>query len=176
MSWLGRNPNRAMNEAQTSKTSAGPQAESSVVNPRIILVPVDFSEPAREALDYAVAFAIQFQARLILLHVVEIPYVGSGLGEIELPPVDTEIRGSVDEHLGRIMAEQVGNRLPAETLTRSGQPWYEITEAAREIGADLIIIGTHGYTGLKHVLMGSTAERVVRHATCPVLVVRNRGK
>ena len=165
-----------MNETPSSKSPAASQVSTPAVSPRTILVPVDFSEPAREALDYAVAFASQFRARLVVLHVVEIPYVGSGLGEIELPPVDTEIRGSVTDHLAKIVAEHVGDRLPAETLTRSGQPWYEITEAARESDVDLIIIGTHGYTGLKHVLMGSTAERVVRHATCPVLVVRNRGK
>lgn len=165
-----------MNETPSANSSAAPQASAPAVSPRTILVPVDFSEPAREALEYAVAFASQFRARLVVLHVVEIPYVGSGLGEIELPPVDTEIRGSVTDHLAKVVAEHVGDRLPAETLTRSGQPWYEITEAARECDVDLIIIGTHGYTGLKHVLMGSTAERVVRHATCPVLVVRNRGK
>ena len=165
-----------MNETPSSKSPAASQVSTPAVSPRTILVPVDFSEPAREALDYAVAFASQFRARLVVLHVVEIPYVGSGLGEIELPPVDTEIRGSVTDHLAKIVAEHVSHGARHRDDFGGGQPWYEITKASRESDVDLIIIGTHGYTGLKHVLMGSTAERVVRHATCPVLVVRNRGK
>ncbi len=163
--------NSSRNSAPTGETPAG-----AAVSPRTILVPVDFSTPGREALAYAVAFAAQFDAKLLVLHVVEMPYVGSGLGEIELPPVEAEIREPVAENLARMVAEVVAGRLPAETLTRTGQPWFEITEAARELNVDLVIIGTHGYTGLKHVLMGSTAERVVRHAPCPVLVVRNRAK
>jgi nucleotide-binding universal stress UspA family protein len=165
-----------MSESTTSSSPAIPNTGASAVSPRTILVPVDFSTPGREALEYAVAFAAQFQAKLLVLHVLEIPYVGSGLGEIELPPVEAEIREPVAENLAKLVAERVGNRVPAETLMRTGQPWFEITEAAREQAADLVIIGTHGYTGLKHVLMGSTAERVVRHAPCPVLVVRNPGK
>lgn len=165
-----------MNEPTVANTPAPGRDGVSSVNPRVILVPVDFSAPAREALDYAVAFAAQFQARLLVLHVVEIPYVGSGLGEIELPPVEAEVREPVAENLAKLVAAHVGGRIASETLMRTGQPWFEITEAAREQSADLIIVGTHGYTGLKHVLMGSTAERVVRHAPCPVLVVRNRAK
>jgi nucleotide-binding universal stress UspA family protein len=157
-----------MNESSTNSAPA--------VSPHTILVPVDFSTPGREALAYAVAFAARCEAKLLVLHVVEIPYVGSGLGEIELPPVEADIREPVAENLARMVNEIVAGRVPVETLTRTGQPWFEITEAARELRADLVIVGTHGYTGLKHVLMGSTAERVVRHAPCPVLVVRNRGQ
>ena len=62
----------------------------------------------------------------------------------------------------------------AEALVRAGQPYYEITTAAKELDVDLIVITTHGRTGLKHALLGSTAERVVRHAPCPVLTVRER--
>ena len=64
--------------------------------------------------------------------------------------------------------------MECEGLLRFGRPYLEITEAAGEVGADLIVLTTHGYTGLKHVVLGSTAERVVRHAPCPVLVVREK--
>ena len=68
--------------------------------------------------------------------------------------------------------EAINPKLMERTLVRHGVPFHEITEAARTLQTDLIIIATHGYTGLKHALLGSTAERVVRHAPCPVLSVR----
>jgi nucleotide-binding universal stress UspA family protein len=139
-----------------------------------ILVPVDFSTFSLKSLACAVAFARQFGSRLLVLHVVEIPYVGSGYGEVELPPLPDDLAAGATERLGQLVQANVGDRAPATAAIRLGQPWCEITEAAREAGADLIILGTHGYTGMKHILMGSTAERVVRHAPCPVLVMRQR--
>ena len=70
--------------------------------------------------------------------------------------------------------QQMPVKLLADSLVRVGHPYQEITQAAQELKADLIVIATHGYTGLKHILLGSTAERVVRHASCPVLTVRER--
>lgn len=156
--------------------SASParQFETSTLALNKLLVPVDFSACSRKALAYAVAFARQFSGELIVLHVVELPYVGSGLGEMEAPPMETELRDYAKEHLQKVVTEQLAGKVEHSTLLRTGQPWYEVTEAAREACADIIVMGTHGYTGLKHVLMGSTAERVVRHAPCPVLVVRER--
>ena len=141
-----------------------------------ILVPVDFSASSRKALNYALAFGNQFSAKLAVLHVVELPYVGAGLGEMEAPPMETELRSYAEEHLKRMVETELAGHIEYTTLLRTGQPWYEVTEAAKETDAHLIIMGTHGYTGLKHVLMGSTAERVVRHAPCPVLIVREREK
>ncbi|MBM3882752.1 MAG: universal stress protein [Verrucomicrobia bacterium] len=159
-------------EAQAHAAPAGPPPALPTLRLRKILVPVDFSAPARKALAYALAFARQFQASLVVVHVVELPYVGSGLGEIETPPLEAELRKNAAQQLARLVHEQVADRVLQTTLLRVGQPWHELSEAARELDVDLIIMGTHGYTGLKHVLMGSTAERVVRHAPCPVLVVR----
>ncbi|MGD0537052.1 MAG: universal stress protein [Verrucomicrobiota bacterium] len=141
-----------------------------------ILVPVDFSAFSLNSLACAVAFARQFGSRLLVLHVVEIPYLGGGYGEVELPPLPDDLAAGAAERLGQIVQANVGDRAPATAAIRLGQPWFEITEAAREGGADLIILGTHGYTGMKHILMGSTAERVVRHAPCPVLVMRQRDR
>lgn len=138
-----------------------------------ILVPVDFSPRAQKALAFGAALARQFGARLTALHVVEIPFVGSGVGEMELIlPLETNLRGTATEQLARLVLEQVTGQVVTDTVVRTGQPWFEIADAARQMRADLIVVGTHGYTGLKHVLLGSTAERVVRHASCPVLVVR----
>lgn len=151
-------------------------AQAATIRLDTVLVPVDFSASSRKALDYALAFAKQFSAKLVVLHVVELPYVGAGLGEMEAPPMETELRGYAEEHLQRLVQSHLAGRIEHSTLLRSGQPWYEVAEAAKETDAHLIIMGTHGYTGLKHVLMGSTAERVVRHAPCPVLIVREREK
>jgi nucleotide-binding universal stress UspA family protein len=85
--------------------------------------------------------------------------------------LDEAVRKQIEERLGAL-ASQISPS--AETCIRAGQPYYEITAAARELEVDLIVITTHGRTGLKHALLGSTAERVVRHAPCPVLTVRER--
>ena len=138
-----------------------------------ILVPVDFSNSSQKALTYAVAFARQFGAKLWVLHVVEIPYLG-GYGEMETPPLQDDLETAARENIAQLVQTHVAGAVPATTQVRLGQPWYEITQTAQETGADLIIVATHGYTGLKHILLGSTAERVVRHAFCPVLVMRER--
>jgi nucleotide-binding universal stress UspA family protein len=142
---------------------------------KTVLVPVDFSTFSSKALDYAVAFGEQFQAALVLLHVVE-PMVYPE-NYMTIPAVSDDINASLmkaaEEKLGAQRDRVRGNHLEISVLTRLGRPYVEITEAARELGADLIILGTHGHTGLKHVLLGSTAERVVRHAPCPVLTVRH---
>jgi universal stress protein A len=133
-----------------------------------ILVPVDFSDCFKKALQYAIPFARQFDAELKLLHVVE-PYPAVP----EMGPVDVETL-----QVGRAQLEAlrraIGEAVPASTLLRTGVPNIEIVQAAKELGIDLIILSTHGRTGLAHILLGSTAERVIRHAPCPVLVVRER--
>lgn len=142
---------------------------------KTVLVPVDFSTFSAKALDYAVAFGEQFQAGLVLLHVVE-PMVYPE-NYMTIPGVSDDINTSLikaaEERLGAQRDRVQSDRLEVQVMSRVGRPYLEITEAAREVGADLIILGTHGHTGLKHVLLGSTAERVVRHAPCPVLTVRD---
>jgi nucleotide-binding universal stress UspA family protein len=135
------------------------------------LVAADFSACSNKAVEWAATFARQFQARLWLIHVLEISYAGSGLGEIEVPLLESELRQNAQQQLSQLTRTLLGG-LATEAVLRLGRPWHQITEAAKELGVDMIIMGTHGYTGFKHVLMGSTAERVVRHAPCPVLVVR----
>ena len=139
-----------------------------------ILVPIDFSKVSKEALAYAAFLAGQFGAEFILLHVTEkapIDYLlGPGLMNHLVVPMMKQAEADL-AHLAGRLSNAHGAHLTA--VVRTGTPYEEICRAARALGADLIVLTTHGHTGLKHVVLGSTAERVVRHADCPVLVVRD---
>jgi universal stress protein A len=133
-----------------------------------ILVPVDFTGCTEEALLYAVPFAQQFGAEVVLLHVVE-PAVmpASELGGFS----DLETTDEAGEDLKRLR-NRLAEKVACTMLLRTGSTLVEINSVAKELGIDLIIISTHGRTGLERLVMGSTSEKVVRHAGCPVLVVR----
>jgi universal stress protein A len=138
-----------------------------------ILVPIDFSRCSEKGLHYARAFAGQFKASLVLAHVVQFnPIPGTEFSEVDFPAVEQRVLQQSKEELEKTAAALRSDDLNIETLLREGRPATEIASIARETNADLIIISTHGHTGLKHVLLGSVAENVVRHAPCPVLVVR----
>jgi len=141
-----------------------------------ILVPTDFSEHSANALGYAVAFAEKFGAELHLLHVVQdlamfLPDSVTA-GPPLMPPVD-QLTAATRAALDRIVAENHLSHLPVHTDIREGTPFYEIIRFAREKDIDLIVMGTHGRSGLVHVLLGSVTEKVVRKAPCPVLTVRH---
>lgn len=137
-----------------------------------ILVPTDFSMHSEKAIRYAGAFAKQFGAQVTLLHVIEPAVLGGEFGYVELdyPTYSSD----VSSRLESLITKHVGTAQTARTKVRNGAPYAEIAGEAAEMLADLIIVTTHGRTGLAHVLVGSTAERVVRHAPCPVLVLRDR--
>lgn len=138
-----------------------------------ILVPIDFSEHSLSALQYAVQFAKHFGSELLLLHVVE-PVVyptDFSFGQIALPNVEDELHRRGEEELKRLR-DELRSKVAATSFIRLGKPFLEITEAAKEHNVDLIIIASHGHTGVEHILFGSTAEKVVRKAHCPVLTVR----
>lgn len=137
-----------------------------------ILVPVDFSECSKKALQYAIPFAKQFNASLTLLHVVHINYGYGEFAAIDYPLLEKQIREGSEKQLAELAEKDIGQTVAAETLVCTGVAAREIVETARSLDFDLIIISTHGHTGLKHVVLGSTTENVVRHAPCPVLVVR----
>ena len=145
----------------------------SLLRLRTILVPVDFSKEGDKALQYALRFADQFGSKLVLLHVVEPVVYGGDFGYLPTAADTGEIVRAIRIKLDTLCVERgIAPRLLEKTLVLTGKPFVEITDAARSLKADLIVISTHGYTGLKHAVMGSTSERVVRHAPCPVLVVR----
>ena len=146
----------------------------SMLHLKTILVPVDFSGHSRKALRYAAAFAEQFGARLTLLNISEPRMYAPEFAAVPLVMERDAELATRRKQLKALARESIEPRLLEKTLVRSGTPFHEITEAARTLRADLIILATHGYTGVKRVLLGSTAERVVRHAPCPVLVVREK--
>lgn len=167
-----------MKTKTTSNARAAKGATTAVPLPlriKSILVPLDFSLPSKQALDYAVVVARQFKAKLTLLHVVEPVATADFAASFPLVMEDDKLMAAAKNELeGMLKAARVPRGIVEKVLVRFGRSFHEITEAARTRKADLIIISTHGYTGLKHALLGSTTERVVRHATCPVLVVRQR--
>jgi universal stress protein A len=138
-----------------------------------ILVPVDFSHASRQALLSAGSLAHSFGAHLTLVYVV--PGVTSRFPDYPALPKSspTELRDA-EKRLSGLANEQSVLGLKCDCALRIGLAGHEIVEAARELDADLIVIATHGYTGWKHLCLGSTAERVVRAAPCPVFVVRDK--
>lgn len=131
-----------------------------------ILVPVDFSSCSKKALAYAIPLARQFAAAVTLLYVVRIYALAPEMG-----PVDTEDAEEAKREL-ETWRESNCEGVESNSMLRRGEPHAQIIDVAKALGMDLIVISTHGRSGLARVLMGSTAERVVRHAGCPVLVVR----
>ena len=136
---------------------------------RTILHPTDFSEPSQNALGLACALARDYGARLIVLHIAELPTVASAEGVV-LPPNPEELRRAAQEQLDRLPVPHANVR--AERRLEQGDAVTEILRVAQEAHADLIVLGTHGRTGLGRLLMGSVAEQVVRKASCPVLTVK----
>jgi universal stress protein A len=143
---------------------------------RSILVPIDFSEPSKKALSYALGIAKRNGAKITLLHVIEPIAVYPDAAYPVMMGADLGPTAAKGAFRKLCREEAVDARLIRSTVIRRGTPHQEITGAARELETDLIIIATNGYTGLAHILLGSTTERVVRHAPCPVLVVREKGR
>lgn len=141
-----------------------------------ILVPVDFSKPALAALEYAVVFAKPFKARLTVLFVVEPIYSAApGFGDGATAAMATLLdqqRQSARAQLVRLEQRYAKRRVQLRALLQTGAPHRAIADAAQQMKADMIVMATHGRTGLSHFLMGSVAERVVRSAPCPVLTLR----
>jgi nucleotide-binding universal stress UspA family protein len=162
-------------EALLDQAAAPNRVAAAQVSLKRILVPVDFSLCTREALDFAVFLARQFGAGLTLLNVITPYYAVDPYGMN--PPNDCEpdLAFGAQKQLDDLASQALPPEIPAQTLVRRGRPANEIIEAAKELEAGLIVIPTHGRTGLKHVVFGSTVEYVVRHALCPVLTLRAKG-
>jgi nucleotide-binding universal stress UspA family protein len=139
-----------------------------------ILVPIDFSEHSKSALKYAIPFAQQFKASIDLIYVVEptIYPADFSFGQIGFPNVEEELRVRGNDELEKLITKEISGQVSSRKVVRTGKPFYEINQYAQEEDIDLIIIATHGHSGMEHILFGSTAEKVVRKAPCPVLVVR----
>jgi nucleotide-binding universal stress UspA family protein len=133
-----------------------------------ILHPTDFSQQSEFAFRLAGSLARDYGARLLVLHVVAQPTIAYGEGVV--PPDPELILEDAERHLHRLAAPDPS--IPMERRLEEGDPVTEILHVAHEIEADLVVMGTHGRTGLSRLLMGSVAEQVVRRAACPVLTVK----
>lgn len=139
-----------------------------------IMVPIDFSDYSKSALKYAVNFAKVFNAEMHLIYVVE-PVIyppDFSMGQIAIPSVNVELDDRAREELQKLAEREIPNELKKKVIIKTGKPFVEIIETAKEEDIDLIIIATHGHSGVEHILFGSTAEKVVRKAPCPVLTLR----
>jgi len=142
---------------------------------RRIVCPTDFSPTASNALAYAAEMASRFGAELVLLYVLpELNYPIRGLGMASaFPHLRDELHTRAMEQLIEVQKGLPGIKSSLEL--RDGVPHDMILTCAKDVHADLIVMGTHGHTGIKHALLGSSAERVVRLSECPVLTVRTKG-
>ena len=150
---------------------------------RTILVTSDFSDLAREAYRWAASLARTAGAKVVVAHVVEeepaaaIPVIPGGVQPevFDLARFREESRKAAASALEGVAEEFRREGIAAETRLRTGRPFVEILRLARELPADLIVMGTHGRSGLRHALIGSVAERVVRKSPCPVLTIKQAG-
>ena len=134
-----------------------------------MLVPFDFSPYAEHAFAYALGLAQPLQARLTLLHIIDATPLGVVEGAAMLPPSYRQaLERGIAQSLEELLTRVYDAGLQGETAIVQGVPFQTILDTARDKGVDLIVMGTHGRTGLPHVLMGNVAEKVVRLAPCPV--------
>lgn len=140
-----------------------------------ILVPIDFSAPSLKALDEAVEFSRPYNAELILMFVVERGYYESSVLVPDSGAILQHQADAAQDKLEEICASLRTRGINCRAVVEAGVAYEAIVDAAKRVKASLIVISTHGRTGLAHVLIGSVAERVVQHSSCPVLTIRTLG-
>jgi nucleotide-binding universal stress UspA family protein len=140
-----------------------------------ILCPIDHSDCSKEALKYAVSFAMKDEAKLYLLHIIDIRSFNEGLDAMTKQIPDEETLEQLRKKLLDCIPEEIRDEMEIEATVIQGIPFAEIISTAREKEIDMIVIGSHGRTGISHMMLGSVSEKVVRKAPCPVLTVRQVG-
>ncbi|WP_027389755.1 universal stress protein [Chrysiogenes arsenatis] len=142
-----------------------------------ILLPVDMSDFSLQVAEEAVNFAEKVGAQeIIILSVVNVVnYSQSYINAIDFDQMNSTIQRHFSKELDKLTESLKGKKIPVRSLILEGNPYAEIVDYAEKNDVDLIIIGSHGYTGIDRFLLGSVAERVVRKAKCPVLTVRMKG-
>lgn len=144
-----------------------------MINYQKILCPIDYSDCSMNALAYAAKLAIKDSARLYLIYVKE--EHASDYGGLKFDAElnrTAETDAAIEQKLRSSIPEEIRRCINIETLIRVGIPFEEILKAARDLEADLIVMGTHGRTGISHMVIGSVTEKVIRNAPCPVLCIR----
>jgi nucleotide-binding universal stress UspA family protein len=164
--------NRKRTVSSAAKKSV--RHDKSLIGLQSILVPIDFSDNSKKALRYAIPFAQQFKASLTLMYVVEPTIYPSdfGFGQVGFPNVEKELQEKATEEMRQLIATLIPSTVQSYSVVDSGIPFVEITSYAQKKNVDLIIVATHGTTGVEHILFGSTAEKIIRKSPCPVLVIR----
>ncbi len=162
-----RNITEVVRPTSSSSGTAGVQISN-------ILVPIDFSIHSKHALKYAGPLAEQFGASIHLVFVVEptIYPADLGFGQVVLPGVEEELREKSAVELQSLINQEIGGRVNATSSVRSGNPHQEILDEAELLHVDLIVVASHGHSGVEQILFGSTADRILHNARCPVLTVR----
>ena len=133
------------------------------------LVPLDLGEMSQQQVAYATALGSKLQARLTVLHVIHIPH----LAEAEVGPYIETINSRAQQAIDDLLKDPIDAGIKVTSMLLHGTPWQEIVRAAKVKKADLIIVGTHRRKGVQHALLGSVAEKIVRLASCSVLVIPN---
>jgi universal stress protein A len=139
-----------------------------------IVCPTDFSEPACKAIKAAGELAEKFSAELILMHVVgPVPVLETptGLAGFDVAAYQQELSASAASSLQMRLEKHVPSSVAARTVVVHGEAAHEIVRVANEEDADLIVVSTHGESGWRHRIFGSVAEKVIRHAQCPILTI-----
>ena len=139
-----------------------------------ILCPIDYSVYSEKALEYAIEFAGKYEAKLYLIHVLDIRIYDMNDPDLyNVNIVDKDTIERLKERLLRCISEDIKGKISVEAVVVQGVPFTEIIRMAKEYMVDLIVLGTHGRTGLSQAIMGSVAERGVRKSPCPVLTIRH---
>ena len=143
---------------------------------RKILCPTDFSEPSYEALKAANEFALHFSATLVLIYVVPIVIDIPTSADFFIPSDIQTMEADAEKALQEVVDKRLSEKLRIRTMLSIGAPADEIVSAAGDENADIIVIATHGRTGWRRLVFGSVAEKVVRLAPCPVLIIQSPPK
>ena len=147
------------------------------IDVRTILVPIDFSDNAPVVIEWAAHLAQEHESAVILFHAYHLPVEFQQLEGAYLPPdFWANVKAEAKQSLGRFEEQLRAGGLTVQSVVREGYAATAIIDEATEQSVDLIVIGTHGLSGFKHMLLGSIAERVVQKAPCPVLTVKPRSK
>jgi nucleotide-binding universal stress UspA family protein len=176
-----KNPPDPPSDVSSSQQEGLPAAQSdSLEGYRRFLVPIDFSEHSKKTVESAIQLAVLTGGNITLLHVFQAPdypvafYQGLYTEHEQVKTQVDSLKREANAQLALVIEQIVARGLEAQPLLRIGNSYNEIVNVAKEIRADLIVIGSHGHAGLERFLVGSTAERVVQYAPCPVLVVKKK--
>ena len=143
-----------------------------------ILLPTDFSEGSEAVVSYVLSLAGKYDAHIDILHII---HEFGDMTDFYVPHIsydvmEKEMEDAARNNMENFCRENIEGKAKFEIHTRKGTPFLEIIQAARDLNSDLIVMGTHGRTGIDHILFGSTAEKVVRKSPIPVMTVRAEGK